>query len=64
MIAEPPKLVAVFLIAKGQVITEDMIWTKRPGTGIPSKDYPKLLGKKAKTDIPVDTLVRWDQIEA
>lgn len=57
-------VVAVKPIAKGQVITEDMIWTKRPGTGIPSKEYPKLLGKKAKTDIPVDTLVRWDQIEA
>ena len=32
---------------KGEIITEDNIWVKRPGTGeIRAKDYYKLLNKK------------------
>lgn len=57
-------VVAVKPIARGQIITQDMLWTKRPGTGIPSKELPKLLGKRTLSDIPENTLVRWDQIES
>ena len=35
-------------IERGQVITEKMICSKRPSGGIPSKDYKKVIGLKAK----------------
>jgi N-acetylneuraminate synthase len=41
----------------GHIITNDDIWTKRPGTGIPSKDFWKFLGKKLKKGIEENTLV-------
>lgn len=50
-------------IPQGVRITEDMVWTKRPGTGIPAKDLEKVVGKKAKTEIPKDHLLRWEEIE-
>ncbi|MDD5669794.1 MAG: N-acetylneuraminate synthase family protein [Candidatus Omnitrophica bacterium] len=46
-------------IKKGEVVKEDMIWSKRPGTGIPSYMYSKLIGLKAKKDIPANTLLAW-----
>lgn len=49
-------------IGKGSVITADMVWTKRPGTGIPAKFLEKVVGSKAKVDIPKDHLISWDEI--
>lgn len=47
-------------IAAGEMITQDNVWVKRPGTGeILAKDYEVVLGKMATRDIPVDTQVRW-----
>ena len=55
-------LVAKIEIQKGSVISEEMITFKRPSTGIPPKDISKVLGKKATTIIPADTLIDWDTI--
>lgn len=39
-------------IKKGDMLTKDNIWVKRPGTGeIRAEEYPKILGKKAKNNI-------------
>lgn len=51
-------------ISKGEVITEDMIWSKRPGTGIPSHMMDDLIGTTAVADIPANTLISWDQLQA
>ena len=56
-------VVAIQDIPKGKEITEDMVWTKRPGTGIPSNDIGKIIGSIAKVDIDKDTLIKWSQIE-
>lgn len=56
-------VVAVKPIPRGHVITEDMLWTKRPGTGIPSKQLPQLIGRRAVVDIPANRLLRWEDIE-
>ncbi len=51
-------------IKKGDVISENDIWVKRPGTGeIKAESYESVIGKKALKDIPKDTQLRWDQIE-
>jgi N,N'-diacetyllegionaminate synthase len=49
-------------IRAGEVITEGMVWTKRPGTGIPSKRLGEVIGRTAASDIPGNTLVRWEQL--
>ena len=49
-------------VEKGTKITRDMIIGKRPGTGIPTKSIPDLVGRIAKVDIPADTTLTWDLI--
>ncbi len=49
-------------IKAGAVITQEMIWSKRPGTGIPSKEMPKIIGKKAIHDIPKNILLKWEDL--
>lgn len=50
-------------IKRGEVITEDMIWSKRPGTGIPSYKMPEIIGRKAKNDISRNVLLRYEDME-
>lgn len=50
-------------IHAGEVITQDMIWSKRPGTGIPSYRMPEIIGKKAKKDILYNTLLSYEDFE-
>lgn len=56
-------VVSLRKISKGEVITEDMIWSKRPGTGIPSYKMHELIGMKALNDIEENTLIKWDDLE-
>ena len=56
-------VVSIQDIKKGEIITENMVWTKRPGTGIPSKDISKVIGKVANIDIKKDTLIKWEDIQ-
>jgi len=50
-------------IKKGETIEGDMIWSKRPGTGIPSYLRNDIIGKKAKNNIKINTLVKWEDLE-
>jgi N,N'-diacetyllegionaminate synthase len=49
-------------IKKDEKIKEDMIIIKRPGTGIPSEDFGKIIGKKAKKDIKKDQILKKNMI--
>lgn len=52
-------------IPKGTVVTDKMVWVKRPGPGegaIPAKDLKKVIGKTSNVDIPKDTQIKWDQL--
>lgn len=44
-------------IRKGQAIAEEMLALKNPGTGIPAHKKNMIIGKRAKIDIPADTLL-------
>ena len=51
-------------IKKGELLTEDNIWVKRPGTGeIRAKDYEKLLKKTILEDVKNNTQLKWSMIE-
>lgn len=50
-------------IPKGTTLTEELIWTKRPGTGVEAKHLDKFIGKKTTRDLEKDYLIRWEDIE-
>ena len=49
-------------LAKGSIIKYHDIVTKRPGIGIPSLQYKKVLGKKLKKNLKKNTLVKWEDL--
>lgn len=56
-------LVAARDIGAGRTITEELIVLKRPGTGLAPAARAQLLGKRAKVDIPTDTVLTWEMFE-
>ena len=50
-------------IQEGETLNENNVWSKRPGTGIPAKDFRKIFGKKAKKQLKKDTLLCYDDFE-
>lgn len=56
-------VVSLVDIPEGTIIEKNMVWTKRPGTGIPAKYLENVIGKKAKVFIPKDHLISWEEIE-
>lgn len=55
-------LVAACDIAAGEVITAEKLAVKRPGTGMPPKMWDVVVGRRARTDIPADTVLTWEMI--
>lgn len=55
-------VVSLVDIPVGATITQEMIWSKRPGTGIPSYRMDEVIGKVAKRDIEANTLVAWEDL--
>lgn len=52
-------LVASRLIKAGEIISEDMLTCKRPGTGILPDLLPKVVGCKAMREIQSDEIITW-----
>ena len=50
-------IVAAKNIAKGELLTEDNLTIKRPGTGISPMEYWRLLGSKSQADFKLDEIV-------
>lgn len=50
-------------IKAGEIITQDMIWSKRPGTGIPSWKMDDVIGKTATRDIENNVLLSPDDMK-
>ena len=50
-------------IKKGQVIEADMVWSKRPGSGIPSYKMNEIIGKVATCDIEENVLLKYSDFE-
>lgn len=57
-------VVAIRDIKKSEKFSQANIWVKRPGTGeIKAAHFPKILGRRARTDIKKDTQLVWSQIQ-
>ncbi len=55
-------LVAARDIQTGELITEDSIAIKRPGTGISPMFLDIVIGRKARCNIPKETILTWETI--
>jgi sialic acid synthase SpsE len=58
-------VVSIAPIKKGTSITGKMVSVKRPSPGpgvVPAKDLDKVIGAIAKSDIPADRQIRWNDI--
>lgn len=55
-------IVTTVPIAKGETITADKIFFKRPGTGIEPNEIKYVLGRVAKHDLPADELILWQDL--
>ena len=57
-------VVAIKNISKGQKLSSENIWVKRPGTGeIYAENYNKILNKTTKIDIKKNTQLEWNMFE-
>lgn len=57
-------VVTIKPIKKGEKLTKENIWVKRPGTGpIKAEHYNKLLGKKSNKDIGNDEHIGWNDLD-
>jgi N-acetylneuraminate synthase len=57
-------VVSIKDIAKGETLTRQNIWVKRPGTGqIKAVDFEKLLGRVCRKEIPKNTQLAWSDLE-
>ncbi|MDQ5928955.1 MAG: hypothetical protein QG594_733 [Bacteroidota bacterium] len=55
---------AIATIKKGDTLTQENIWVKRPGTGkILAEHFNSILGKKATRDIENDEQLTWEDIQ-
>lgn len=51
-------------VACGETLAADNLWVKRPGTGeIRAREYERVLGRRATTDLPAGAQLRWSDVE-
>jgi N,N'-diacetyllegionaminate synthase len=56
-------VVAVTDIPAGATIEREMLAAKKPGTGIPARRLPEVVGMRARTDIAADTVLTESHVE-
>jgi N-acetylneuraminate synthase len=57
-------VVTISDIKKGDILSKENIWVKRPGTGeIKAESFNELLGKKASVDISNNTHLKWNNVD-
>ena len=49
-------------VAAGETFSEENVWVKRPGTGIPAAELDGILGRTAARDVTPDSLLTWEDI--
>ena len=49
-------------IHMGDILSEQNLTMRRPGKGIPAKEWNGIIGRKALTDIPCGKLLKWEEI--
>jgi len=55
-------LIAARDLVPGEVVLENAVKSKRPGTGIPPSKIDKVVGREVKGYIKADTLITWEDL--
>lgn len=55
-------VVSVVGIPEETILTKEMINVKRPGIGIPARNFNDIVGKKTKKAIEKSSLIKWDDL--
>ena len=55
-------LVTTRAVKRGEKFAAADLTTKRPGTGIPPREMKRIVGRRAKCDIPADTVLTTDMV--
>jgi len=55
-------IVTIQPIQAGETLSVENLWTKRPGTGIPSAEFDDIVGKKAVRDLPANVLLKREDV--
>lgn len=55
-------VVSLVDIKKGEMIRQDMVWVKRPGTGIPARCLNSVLGRVVNKDINKNNILQWSDL--
>ena len=50
-------------ISEGEILTDESVIPKKPGTGIPANQINTIIGKKAKIDIKANTMLKPEDLE-
>ncbi len=56
-------IIAARDIPAGTLITDDMLIIKRPGTGLLPRQLKEVIGRRAKENIPPDSIISWGMLE-
>ena len=51
-------------LKKGEIILENMIICKRPGTGISPIHYDEVIGLESNKDLNEDHILQWEDIKS
>jgi len=57
-------VVTAIAVHAGDVLTADVLTTKRPGGGISPTDMQRLIGQTVTRDLAADTRLNWDMLKA
>ncbi len=57
-------IVAKRNIAAGELATDEMLFCRRPATGIAPRDLQKLIGKRIRVSIAAGTVLQWSDFES
>jgi N-acetylneuraminate synthase len=56
-------LVTTRAVAKGEILDQASVWSKRPGTGIPSYRMEEVVGRRAVRGIAANSMIAWEDLE-
>ncbi len=57
-------LVTTRAVHTGEMLTDDMVWSKRPGSGIPAHRMDEVVGRRARRGMAENVLITWDDLES
>ncbi len=55
-------VVALVDLEPGTLIAQEMVWVKRPGTGIPAWELERVIGRLVKRPVRANTLLTWEDL--